>query len=156
MQAFFWIRFRLFPTLPPALLTAAAIDAAQPLLMLQKHSGLKQSRVTHQQGKPRQRQWFDKGIPNMLDGLLITPGQQRGAAPAAPDSSAPPGSSGAGSSGMREAGAGGSFPGSWPAFAELPPRPCWCTGPCRTTCESPGQEAKQISLLFERKQNAGW
>lgn len=47
MQAFFWISFRLFPTLPPALLTATAIDTAKPLSMLQKHSGLKQRAVLH-------------------------------------------------------------------------------------------------------------
>lgn len=72
MQAFFWISFRLFPTLPPALLTATATDTAKPLPMLQKQSGLKQSSVTHWQGKPRRRHWFNKGIPNSLhDGCAV-------------------------------------------------------------------------------------
>jgi len=35
VQAFFWISFRLFPTLPPALLTETAADASLPLLMPQ-------------------------------------------------------------------------------------------------------------------------
>lgn len=55
MQAFFWISFRLFPTLPPAPLTAAAIDPAKAVPKLQEGAGLKQSSVTRGQEKPRQR-----------------------------------------------------------------------------------------------------
>lgn len=61
MQAFFWISFRLFPTLPPSLLTETTADAS-PLLMLQiRHSDLKPSTVMLHQGKPHQWHTFNRG-----------------------------------------------------------------------------------------------
>lgn len=156
MQAFFWISFRLFPTLPPALLTAAVIDTAKPLPMLQKHSGLKHSGVTHWQGKPHQRHSFNKGIPNSLHAgcAVITTGQ-RVVQLQLPPTSLLPGRAGLTAQEWEQQ--------SWRQLSwQLA---CVCRALTQTALVhrsflnnmwKPRARGKQVSLLFGGKQNAVW
>lgn len=89
------------------------MDTAKPLPMLQEPSGLEQSSVAREQGKPRRRHSVNNGVPNSLRAgwAVITAGQQSGAAPAASDSS-PPLEAQGWQLGKESSRAGGSFPGS--------------------------------------------
>lgn len=89
MQAFSWISFRLFPTLPPAPLTAAATDAAKAAPRLPNRTGFKQSGVTQRQEKPHRWHSFNEVLPAASGVCCNYRGAAECAAAAAPDSSAP-------------------------------------------------------------------